>query len=72
MSRIAFPAFPEDFQVMDCFGLPEPLQTQGEKTIVEINEIVRYIVAPQGQKQVLRQALNEAKLNYDMAEDADR
>ncbi len=72
MTPIALPALPDDFRVMDCFGLPESLQARAQKSIIEANEIVRYIVVPKGQQQVMENALNEAKLDYGHEETDDR
>ncbi|NLX15127.1 MAG: hypothetical protein GXY44_15960 [Phycisphaerales bacterium] len=62
----------EAVQVMDFLGGIEPVVYEGDRRIVEINEIVRYIVAPAEQRAALRQALDELQTAATVGPDSGR
>ncbi len=56
--RLGLAGVGDAVRIMDCLGQIEPVVYEGDRRIVEINEIVRYIVAPAEQRAALRQALD--------------
>jgi hypothetical protein len=54
---LSFAGLPSTFQVLDCFGMTEPVVTDRSLRLIEVNEVVRYIVAPAGQAGLLNEAI---------------
>ncbi|HSW45525.1 MAG TPA: hypothetical protein VLM89_08135, partial [Phycisphaerae bacterium] len=57
-TRVSFPALPTTTRVMDCLGMPAAMTTDGDRQVLEIDEIVRYLIVPADQRETLRQALD--------------
>lgn len=49
---------PSTIQTLDCLGSVEPARFAGSYRVIEANEIVRYLVAPPEQREILRQAMS--------------
>jgi hypothetical protein len=64
-TRLGFTNLPNSIKVIDCIGFPEPVKTKDHQQIIEINEIVRYIIAPANQRQNLLKALDSARIVFD-------
>ncbi len=56
--RLRLAGVGDSVQVLDCMGGVEPVVYEGDLRIIEINEIVRYIVAPAEQRAALVKALD--------------
>jgi len=59
-TRLEFANLPAEVKVLDCTGRPEPIVTESGKRIVEVNEIIRYIIAQPKNRKQLRRAIETA------------
>jgi len=55
---------PDSVRLIDCVGQNEPTVVENGQRMIEVNEIVRYLVAPANQRDALRRALDTAKVVF--------
>ncbi len=58
-TRVGFTRLPASTVAMDCLGLPAALLPEGNRQILDVNEIVRYLTVPADQRETFRQILDE-------------
>jgi len=61
-TRLGFEALPDSVELIDCVGQPEPAVIENGQRIVEVNEIVRYLIAPVDQQDALRKSLDTLRV----------
>ncbi|UCD27901.1 MAG: hypothetical protein JSV03_12455 [Planctomycetota bacterium] len=66
-TKLGFVNLPANIKVIDCMGLPEPVVSKADRRIVEVNEIIRYLIAPADHRENLRQSLDSVKIMIDSA-----
>jgi hypothetical protein len=57
-TRVSFESLPEDVELLNVTGASEPAEMIGGRRLVEINEVVRYLVAPSDLRETLRTSLD--------------
>jgi len=64
-TRLSLPKLPAGVLVLDCLGQPVAPVNEGDSTILEINEMVQYLVAPVGKAKALSDAVGAALIQSD-------
>lgn len=59
---LSFAGLPSTIDVLDCFGMPEPIVMSGNIRLVAANAFVRYIVATPDQRALLAEAVASARI----------
>lgn len=64
-TRLSLADVPASIEVIDVAGLPVPAPVRGNRRIIESSEIVRYLLAPAGQGDALRQSLDTIEVAFE-------
>lgn len=62
-TTLIVPGLPADMPVIDCLGMPERAEMQGAIRLVPANEMVRYVLAPPGQAELLAEAIGAVRIH---------
>ncbi len=58
-TRVGLTDLPASTVAMDCLGLPADLASEGNRRVLDVNEIVRYLVVTADQRETFRQILDQ-------------
>jgi len=61
-TSLEFINLPKQVKLIDCLGTAETPVTRGNRRIIEVNEIVRYLIVPADQREALLQALDSVHI----------
>ncbi len=64
-TTLSFAGLPPGTRLLDCVGNPEPATTAGERLIIEVNELVRYLVSGPGGAQAMARAMDSIQLLHE-------
>lgn len=62
LTYLSFAGLPSTLDVIDCFGMPEPILMTGNVRVVAVNEFVRYVVATPQQAPLLAEAITASRV----------
>lgn len=59
---LSLAGLPSNIEVLDCFGMPEPILMNGHVRLIAANEMVRYVVAAPEQAALLAEAIDASRV----------
>jgi len=63
-TRLSLGPLPDSVHLLDCAGVPQSVVRDDKRTIVEVNEIVRYLVASPAEAVSLTRAIDSAEVIF--------
>ena len=63
-----FPGLPASVEVIDCVGTSVPAIVEEGSRIINVNEVIKYIVAPPDKREELKKAIDQIEVVLELNE----